>query len=173
MSTKFTNQTLGKSFVTMLPIINLPATDMIAPHSLLRFVAESCANIPSDRAEFLANYANKQRFVNELAEALELNGFETVLCPSDADTTIVRTALESRGDQVTILADDTDILCLLLHHVFFSNSEKKTYLKNIRVESSKDEIICANIQHVIATNPKEHLEHLLFAHAFSGCDTTS
>ena len=67
--------------------------------------------------------ANKQRFVNELAETLELNRFETVLWPSDAGTSIVRTALETPSEQVTIFADDTDILCLLLHHIFFSNSE--------------------------------------------------
>ena len=42
----------------------------------------------------------------------------------------------------------------------------------MRVESNKDERICYNIQDVIVTNPKEHLEHLLFAHAFSGCDAT-
>ena len=45
MSTKFPNQILAKSYVTMLPILNLPATDMTALHSLLCFVVESCANI--------------------------------------------------------------------------------------------------------------------------------
>ena len=44
---------------------------------------------------------------------------------------------------------------------------------NMRIESSKDERICYIIQDFIATNPKEHLEHLLFAHAFTRCDTTS
>ena len=90
----------------------------------------------------MTNYANKQRFVNELAEALEFDGFKTALCLSDADKTIVRTALETPSVQVTILADDTDILCLLLHHVFFSSSEKNIYLKNMRVESSRHKIIC-------------------------------
>lgn len=96
-----------------------------------------------------------------------------MLCPSDSDTTIMRTALETLSEQVTIWADDTEILDLLLHHVYFSNSKEKIYLKNIRVESSKDKIICYNIQDVIATNPKGPLEHLLFAHALTGCDTTS
>ena len=45
MSTKFTNQTLGKPFLTTLSVINLPSTDMKALHSLLCFVAELCANI--------------------------------------------------------------------------------------------------------------------------------
>ena len=43
----------------------------------------------------------------------------------------------------------------------------------MRVESSKDERICYKIQDVIVTNPKEHLEHLLFTHAFTRRDTTS
>ena len=126
---------------------------------VVKIIAEN--SCPSDCAEFLTNYANKQRFVNVLAEALELNGFETVLCPSDADTKIMRTALENLSEQVTILADDADIFCLLLHHLFFP-TVKKIYLNNMGVENSKDEIICYNIQDVIATNPKEHLEHLLF-----------
>ena len=38
MSTKLTNQTLRKSLVTMLPIINVSATDTTALHLLLCFV---------------------------------------------------------------------------------------------------------------------------------------
>ena len=114
---------------------------------------------------------NLLRFFNELAEALELNGYEILLCPSDADTKIGRTALETPSEQVTILADDKDIFCLLLHHVFFSKSAKKIYLKNMRVEMSKDERICYNIKDVTVTNPKENLEHLLFAHTCTGWDT--
>ena len=138
---------------------------------VVKIIAEN--SCPFDRAEYLTNYANKQIFVNELTGALELERFQTVLCPSNANTTTVRNALEAPGEQVTILADDTDLFCLLLHHLFFSNSEKKILLKNMRFESSKDERICCNIQDVIATNPKEHIEHLLFAHVFNGSDTTS
>ena len=43
----------------------------------------------------------------------------------------------------------------------------------MRVESSKDERICYNIKDVNAANPKEDLEHLLLAHTFAECDTTS
>lgn len=61
---------------------------------VLNIIAEnSCL---SDLTEFLRDYAHKQRYFNESAEALELIGFEIVLCPSDADTTIVRTSLETR-----------------------------------------------------------------------------
>ena len=50
-----------------------------------------------------------------LATKLELDRFE-VLCPCDADTTIV--ALDSaNGTPATVYSDDTDVLCLLVHHV--------------------------------------------------------
>ena len=44
MSDLSTNQPLSKSVVTMLPIINLPATDMTALYSLLSFVSDKVAN---------------------------------------------------------------------------------------------------------------------------------
>ena len=46
-----------------------------------------------DRADFLTNYTNKQNLVNLLVHKLEFHGFKAVLCPSDADTTIVNTSL--------------------------------------------------------------------------------
>ena len=90
---------------------------------------------PSDRAEFLTNYTNKQKFVNSLARKLELHGFKAVLCPSDADTTIVKTCLQFQDKPVTVLADDTDILCLLLHHMYHSNNKNEIYLKNMTIYS--------------------------------------
>lgn len=45
MSTVATDQPLTKYFVTMLPIINLPATDRTALHSLLSFVSEQCSKL--------------------------------------------------------------------------------------------------------------------------------
>ena len=72
---------------------------------------------PSDRAEFLTNYTNKQKFVNSLARKLELHGFKAVLCPSDADTTIVKTCLQFQDKPGTISADNTDILSTFTSHV--------------------------------------------------------
>ena len=91
-----------------------------------------------DRAEFLTNYTNKQKFVNLLVCKLELHGFKTALCPSDADTTIVKTYSQFQDKPVTALADDTDILCLLLHHMYYSNNKNEIYLKNMTIQSNKD-----------------------------------
>ena len=126
---------------------------------------------PSDRAEFLTNYTNKQKFVNSLARKLELHGFKAVLCPSDADTTIVKTCLQFQDKPVTVLADDTDILCLLLHHMYHSNNKNEIYLKNMTIQNNKDERVSYNINDIIRSTKKEYLEHLLFCHVFTGCDT--
>ena len=128
---------------------------------------------PSDRTNFFTNYTNKQQFVNLLASRLEFHGFKTVLCPSDADTTIVKTCLEIENKPVTVLADDTDILCLLLHHMYYSSNKSEIYLKNMTVQSNKDERVSYNINDIITSAKKEYLQHLLFCHAFTGCDTTS
>ena len=63
-----------------------------------------------------------------------MNGFEVILCPSDADTTIVKTALEIVGESVIVLADDTDIMILLIHHVYFNYPDCNIFLKSMRTQ---------------------------------------
>ena len=103
---------------------------------------------PSDRAEFLTNYTNKQNFVNLLACKFELHGFKAVLCPSDADTTIVKTCLQFKDKPITVLADDTEILCLFLHHMYCSNNKNEIYLKIMTIQSNKDERVSYNINDI-------------------------
>ena len=83
---------------------------------------------PSDRAEFLTSYTNKQKFVNSLARKLELHGFKAVLCPSDADTTIIKTYLQFQDKPVTTSPDNTDILSTFTSHV--PHQQQKTDLLN-------------------------------------------
>ena len=67
---------------------------------VVKIIAEN--SCPFDRVEYLTNYANKQIFVNELTGALELERFQTVLCPSNANTTTVRPRVsKSRYWQMT------------------------------------------------------------------------
>ena len=112
-----------------------------------------------------------------MARNLELHGFKAVLCPSDADTTIVKTSLQFQDKPVTVLADDTDILCLPLHYMYHyrteTNNRNEIYLKNMTIQSNKDERVSYNINDIIGFTKKEYLEDLLFCHAFTGCDTTS
>ena len=54
MSTVVNDQHLAKSYITMLPIINLHATDMTALYSLLAFVTgqSSKLNVPTPTITF-------------------------------------------------------------------------------------------------------------------------
>ena len=100
----------------------------------------------TDRNEFLSNYTNKENFVTALAAKLEANNIKVVFCPSDADTTIVKVALcENRP--VTIFTDDTDILCLLLHHLYILRDHGDIYLKNTNRKNDKEFRSCYHKYH--------------------------
>ena len=121
---------------------------------------------PLDRSDFLTNYTNKQSCVSLLACKLELVR-TSILCLFDADTTIVKTSLPVQDKP------GTNILCLLLYRIYYSNNKNEIYIKNIQIRSSKDERVTNNIHDVINSTEKEYFQHLLFFHAFRGCITTS
>jgi len=73
-----------------------------------------------DQDTFLANGQNKDSFIFLLLAAFSTVGFKSLRTPGDADTAIVSEALlhASAADSrsVTVFADDTDILAMLLYH---------------------------------------------------------
>ena len=71
-------------------------------------------NSVTDRSSFMMNYANKVRFINTLSQTLTACSITVVQAKADADTTIANTALDEEVN-VAEIADDTDILCLLVH----------------------------------------------------------
>ena len=108
---------------------------------------------PAERSTFLTNYKNKEGFVTCLASKLQTNGFEVICCPGDADTTIAKTALEiENAKHVTIYSDDTDVLCLLMHHVHARSQPHDIFLKTMTQKKATDLRVCYNIQNVIKTN---------------------
>ena len=104
---------------------------------------------PSERNVFLSNYTNKENFVMALATKLELDGFEVVLCPCDADTTIVKVALDSaNGTPVTVYSDDTDVLCLLVHHVKVPTNPPDIFLTSMTTAKNSPRL-CYRIEDLI------------------------
>ena len=128
---------------------------------------------PSERKVFLSNYTNKENFVVALATKLELDGFEVVLCPCDADTTLVKVALDSaNGTPVTVYSYDTDVLCLSVHHVKVSTNPPDIFVTNM-TRAKNSQRLCYRIEDLISELDDMVLSYLLFSHAFTGCDTTS
>jgi hypothetical protein len=135
-----------------------------------------CMVVDMKKEEFLANKVNKQRFIIMLSDKLEASGCRTVHSKGDADTVIVQTALRGAASAHTVVvAEDTDLLVLLCYHVATCNPEsipwpvllrsgKKHCNKTVRVW---------NIKQVVHTLTTSVCRLLPFAHALSGCDTTS
>ena len=99
---------------------------------------------------------------------MESDGQHFIICEANADTKIVSTALNlamCNSEDVVIVANDTDIAMMLLYHwskecdnmIFYQEREQKGW--NMSSISQK------------LGDLREH--HLLFVHAWSGCNTVS
>ena len=73
------------------------------------------------------------------------------------------------GDSVTVVANDTDILILLLHHFVVSMAD--IYIHMATTKQAPVRRIC--IQKLSSILGKRATSQLLVIHAISGCDTTS
>jgi len=87
----------------------------------------------SNQSSFLANESNKKTFVNALIETFHTSEHLVSQARDDADTLIVRRAVDiTVSEPATVTANDTDVLILLLYHfqnmfadVFLSSDEPK------------------------------------------------
>ena len=69
------------------------------------------------KEEFLSNTENKQRFIYMLGARLEANECEVHNAKGDADLLVVEVAVACADrTETVVISDDTDILCLLVHH---------------------------------------------------------
>ena len=76
------------------------------------------------QSAFLANEMNKKYFVNALISHLNEAGHEMYQALNDADTLIVKTALAiATTEAVTVVANDTDVLVLLIYHFKITMSD--------------------------------------------------
>ena len=116
---------------------------------------------------FLNNIYNKKQFISLLCDYLERDNQHVHQCTGDADVLIVSVALQLARDgcKTTVHAKDTDLIVLLLYHWDIT-------MKDIHFRSTKSKTAW-NIRECMENIPMELHPHLLFMHAFTGCDTTS
>ena len=123
--------------------------------------------LPVTQDRFLTNTKNKKNFIRLLARKLQEDGQTVKICRGDADTSVVSETMNqalNTTNMVVTVADDTDIAIMLLYHwreehgdvVFFTERSNEGW--NLKVVSPKIGMV---------------RQHLLFIHAWSGCDTTS
>ena len=85
-------------------------------HNSVLFNAATKVLMKQDK--FLLSGENKSRFIDMLSGYLTRAGNDVVQCKNDADTEIVKCALDvaKTGRRVNVVADDTDVALLLLCH---------------------------------------------------------
>jgi hypothetical protein len=129
--------------------------------------------IHSNQQEFLANTVNKCAFIALLSRCLQDNGFQVIQARDDADTAIVRTALLRAEVQpaTAVVADDTDVLVLLVHHLKPGMGEICMLMRPTTGRYKGEKLI--RIRQVQENIGSVAVRHLLAIHALSGCDTTS
>ncbi|XP_031788953.1 uncharacterized protein LOC116417917 isoform X1 [Nasonia vitripennis] len=121
--------------------------------------------VTMNQTKFLSNISNKLNFVDLLSKYLEENNIHTKISEEDADTVIIRTAIELKDSNesfVSVVGNDIDLLILLITHCIGGN---KIYFYKMS-PNKKNELY--------SSRDHKHLEkYILFAHAFAGCDSTS
>ena len=132
---------------------------------------EEHMSVDVDQELLLANDENKKQFICLLKNRLSLVGHDVHQASNDADTLIASKALElaSSGRLVSVIADDTDILVLLIHH-YQPNMADIHFVSELR---NKKETKVYSINNLVKAVGYCVAKHIPFIHAWSGCDTTS
>ena len=101
-----------------------------------------------------------------------MDGHDVRQAENDADTMIVSSGLElCQKTETVVISDDTDILVLMIHH--FRDDMKDLYFYSETSARSKKAVQYTSILTLTKKMSPRITKHLLFAHAWSGCDTTS
>jgi len=130
--------------------------------------AMACSSKPS---EFLANEKNKVQLIALLSKKLNDEGINVRQAKADADVLIVTTAIDLSKEhsdfRVVIVGEDTDLLVLIVALV--PNTQDILLLKPFSGKQVARVYSSSALQ--VALGPLT--DNILFAHAVSGCDTTS
>ena len=116
-------------------------------------IAEN-AQVHRNQQALFSNEKNKTTFISLLTTHLRGTGHQVEVSCGDADTLIVSSALEFAWNGQTVVAEDTDVLIMLVYH--WRNCMEDIF---IRKESTLSTPVIQR--------------HILLIHACSGCDTTS
>ncbi len=126
--------------------------------------------ITTTKEEFLSCTPNKVRFLDELGRHLKQKGLTILHATGDADLKIIQTAIRlSQISRTVLVGEDTDLLVLLL---YYSNDIGKPIFLKSEPKTGKSGKIYDVLNLRDSIGP-DACKLLLFAHAFTGCDTTS
>ena len=114
-----------------------------------------------------------KQFISALSDQLQREGHDVRNSIEDADTQIVSAALEhtlNSENDVVVVASDTDILVLFMFHW---KPKMKLYMLTDVSKKRESERSIWKIENLVEACGDIITSHILFIHAWSGCDTTS
>jgi len=125
------------------------------------------------QSTFLTNAFNKSQFIALLVDQLKVVAVTAKQSAADADTDIVQAAIElaTRQQPAIVVADDTDVLCLLTHHLKSNMADVYMLLSRRSIKNKSGKLV--SIRKVQSTIGTQAVGQLLVLHALTGCDTTS
>lgn len=121
--------------------------------------------VTNNQYSVLANRTNKSWVIQQLKKRFISEGVACCQSPADADYLICNTALnfaESNARPVVLVGTDTDLLVMLVD---------RATTDNIYMQYSRESVY--NIQSIQQKIGSQIRQHILIAHAITGCDTTS
>ena len=135
----------------------------------IKWTLQTQHNFLGKKEDFFPNDMNKQALITMIAGRLENKGCHVVHAEGDEDVDIVKAAITMSSFQsTTLLGEDTDLLVLLLFY-----AESSSHDLYFRSEKNKEKFRVYNIKILKQLFGTDICSVLLFAHAFSGSDTTS
>ena len=122
---------------------------------------------PSSQEKILSKVNNKIKFICFISQLVADDAQNVINCDSDADTKIVQasinTSMKSTKTAV-VVADNTDIAIMLLYHWKDQMCDFLFYTAQLQKAWSLS---------AVSQKINYCKDHLLFVHAWSGCDTVS
>lgn len=129
-------------------------------------VVELHRPISTDQRSFLANRTNKSRLIEEVKQKLTVKGVTCLQASADADymltSTTVAYAEVHDTRPVVLVGTDTDLLVMLIDRVATAN---------VYMQYSRNTVY--NISDMQQSMHTQSRQHILLAHAITGCDTVS
>jgi hypothetical protein len=174
---KFTTEKYGSATIVFDSYVNAPSIKDVTHRRRCRDRISTNVNFTpqtvfsGNKENFLSNSTNKQRIINLIGIHLTLSNCTVIHASGDADVDIVKEAVSSSENMnTTVIGEDTDLLLLLLHH---SRDSRFSLVFRSDVNRKAKSFNSYNINLIRQGLGPETCEHLLFLHAFTGCDSTS
>lgn len=125
-------------------------------------------NVPTSQEKFISNRCNKKNLIEMLIKELNNANITTKQAIGDADVLIIETAIEkSEKNTAVVVGEDIDLLVILIGPT--QSNHREIFFKKIGKGNVETRLYSSN-----SFNKYSHCkEHILFLHAFTGCDTTS